>query len=487
MIRSGKSSDPGESGSGWLKLPIETLVSWARLRDISFHDVEVKTTGPKGSAVFATKDIIDQDPEPLMTIPREMVLSLEGVYNFAKSDQHLQEVLGALGDYGRTSRGAILVFLLMQCTIACPDIEEKIGVSNGWSDYVKYIPLTPLPSEWTDEERLLLTGTSLEAATNAKVKSLSREFENLRSCTESIPWCKKCWWDAKTGLLSLDDWKQVDSMYRSRALQLPGTGDSMVPCLDMANHASGEETIAAYETDGDGNAVLLLRDGKHLRPGDEVNITYGDEKGACEMLFSYGFIEDTMKNARELFLQLDIPDDDPLKPAKQAVCKTPPGFRLFIREGKTKWESEFIWLVCVNEEDGLEFKVLQTNDGGRELQAFWKGSDLEDITSLKSLLEAEPLWDIFQLRALALLQDRVETQLRRLYETEDAIREARAQLPISSQAWNQATRLRDLEWELLSQAYREFEEEKTLLAGSPTVREFLGLDAGDKADDEDFS
>ena len=39
------------------------------------------------------------------------------------------------------------------------------------------------------------------------------------------------------------------------------------------------------------------------------------------MLFSYGFIEDTMISAKELFLDLDIPDDDPLKPAKKAYLR----------------------------------------------------------------------------------------------------------------------------------------------------------------------
>ena len=53
--------------------------------------------------------------------------------------------------------------------------------------------------------------------------------------------------------------------------------------------------------------------------GQEVNITYGDEKGACEMLFSYGFLEDEMDTAETLFLSLSIPDDDVAKAAKMKV------------------------------------------------------------------------------------------------------------------------------------------------------------------------
>jgi hypothetical protein len=62
-------------------------------------------------------------------------------------------------------------------------------------------------------------------------------------------------------------------MYRSRALEFPGIGDAMVPCLDMANHASGDATAALYETDDDGNAILVLRHGKDILHGGEITIT----------------------------------------------------------------------------------------------------------------------------------------------------------------------------------------------------------------------
>jgi len=73
--------------------------------------------------------------------------------------------------------------------------------------------------------------------------------------------------------LTLDDWMRVDAMYRSRALEFPGVGDAMVPCIDMANHASGDATAALYEVDGDGNAILLLRDGKQIPTNGEITIT----------------------------------------------------------------------------------------------------------------------------------------------------------------------------------------------------------------------
>jgi hypothetical protein len=136
------------------------------------------------------------------------------------------------------------------------------------------LPEELLPTFWLDTEKGLLTGTSLQPAVEAKLKSLHKEYENFQSATEQIPWCQKHWWDEEDGLLSFDDWMQVDAMYRSRALEFPGIGDSMVPCIDMANHAANEATAALYETDGRGNGVLLLRDGVNLNEGDEITITY---------------------------------------------------------------------------------------------------------------------------------------------------------------------------------------------------------------------
>ena len=349
-----------------------------------------------------------------------------------------------------------MIFLLLQLTNGATG--RTIGVSNPFSEYVKFLPLRiPLPTFWTENERTIITGTSLEAALSAKLDSLDREFTLLKEKTSSIDWCQRCWWDAESGILTFHDWKTVDAMYRSRALDLPGTGHSMVPCMDMANHASGDSTSALYETDNDGNAILVLREGKKLAPNDEVTITYGDEKGACEMLFSYGFIERTVTSARELFLHLTIPDDDPLKLAKEAVAHSAPGFRLFIHGDSTDWESSFVWLLCVNEEDGLDFKVLQNNDGERELQASWKDEEITDMSNLSTRLKLEPLWDIFELRAIATLQSRVEQQLLRLESSKESVDELLSYGEIDKDIRDNVMQLRELEKHLLLHAYEDLD------------------------------
>jgi hypothetical protein len=160
----------------------------------------------------------------------------------------------------------------MQATHCCPDIKD-IGVLNPLTEYIKYIPDEELPTFWTEDEQELLEGTTLRSAVRAKLNSLLREFESVRSATESIDWCTQYWWNEDNGLVTFEDWMRVDAMYRSRALEFPGVGDCMVPCVDMANHASGDATAALYETDDDGNGLLLLRDGKTITEGGEISIT----------------------------------------------------------------------------------------------------------------------------------------------------------------------------------------------------------------------
>ncbi|KAL2004113.1 hypothetical protein VTN02DRAFT_6577 [Thermoascus thermophilus] len=484
-------------------LPIEALPAWAKLNGITFNGVAFQRFRSedgtdKGSGVVATESKFGGDPENedtkpeyLITVPRDMVLSLGLVENYAKSDRYLKEVLDAVGDYGRTARGAILIFLLLHITYSSPDLDDgrqRIGVSNPWSEYIKFLPASvPLPTFYTDEERDLLHGTSLKAAVSAKMSSLEREFENLRNCTKDIPWCNRDWWDEETGRLTFDDWKQVDAMYRSRALDLPGTGHAMVPCVDMANHASGDATVALYETAEEGSAVLQLRYGKQLEAGDEVTITYGDEKGASEMIFSYGFLEKEVKDARQLFLGLDIPDDDPLKLAKRAFCKDAPGVRLYLPAGseKTGWESPFVWWSCVNEEDGLDFHVLQTNDGKKELKATWKGNEIGPSDSLRDIIAADPLWDIFQLRAVVIVLERLEAQLSLLQETEKSLPSPSPGSGIRSEIYQDIMELRKLETDLLERGIRDLVKTRDDLIASDTVAAYLSRQA--EGVEEDFS
>ena len=468
-------------------LPIEQLQAWAKVNSVKFHNTKIERilgSDPeedRGSGLVATGDFEAQQnfETLLLSVPQELVLSRELVEQFAKYDRHLRDVLEALGAFGRvgtrhsvasrsvvgllikllhqSTRGAILTFLLLQITNSSPDLpRDAVGITNPLTDYVKFLPKEfPLPTFYSEEERELLEGTSLKAALDQKLRSLEREFELLRTSTLEISWCSKHWWDDETGYLTFYDWKLVDAMFRSRALELAGTGNAMVPCVDMANHASGDQTVALYETDERRNAVLQLRQGRTLRQGEEITITYGDEKGASEMIFSYGFLEVGLTDARQLFLDLDIPTDDPLRMAKKAVCKEAPGVRIYLDEyGRIGWESNFLWWACINEEDGLEFRLLQTNDGDRELSVQWKGEELEPSAIGKILSsENEPCRDIFELRAVVTLQERIERQALELENSETQFEDGIHQSEVRLDTWSVIQRLRSFELDLLAEAY----------------------------------
>lgn len=175
---------------------------------------------------------------------------------------------------------------------------------------------------------------------------------------------------------------------------------------------------------------------------------YGDDKGACENIFSYGFLEDNVTSAKVMFLGLDIPDDDPLRPAKMFVSTAAPGFRIFEESDSIAWESDYIWLAVINEEDGLDFKIRQTIDGKRDIQAFWKERELDDTTKLREYLQEDPVWDVFQLRATVLLQNRIDEQR----ESIQAARGLTQDLTVRDVPWRLAERLRELELDMLVRA-----------------------------------
>ena len=58
--------------------------------------------GNRGSGLVTTVERSADNPL-LMTVPSEVVLSLENVWIYAKSDRYLRQVLEATGDYSRVS------------------------------------------------------------------------------------------------------------------------------------------------------------------------------------------------------------------------------------------------------------------------------------------------------------------------------------------------------------------------------------------------
>lgn len=168
------------------QLPITALPAWAKLNDASFIDISVQDLGEaKGSGLGTERALSSKetfDVPNLLIVPHELILSAEAIEEHGKVDHHFKQLLDAAGgivgsnspllcimadEREQSLRGDVLLFLLMQITIGSPDLGQIVGVSNPWTEYVKFLPsFIPLPTMWTEEERVLLVGTSLEVGSS---------------------------------------------------------------------------------------------------------------------------------------------------------------------------------------------------------------------------------------------------------------------------------------------------------------------------------
>ncbi|GJN86482.1 hypothetical protein PLIIFM63780_010063 [Purpureocillium lilacinum] len=458
------------------QLSPDAFPAWALLNDVVFSGVKLQQTEDRGFGLVADGDLgaSGSNASPLMRIPQDLVLSAEAVDEYSKVDQNFKQLLEAAGR--ESTRKDIMLYLLCHLVHSRRGPSASRGVpSTPWTEYVRFLPRpVPVPSMWSEPERTLLNGTSLETALRAKFAALTHEFDELRDKTETMPFWNSFLWE--TGMTSLDDWVLADAWYRSRCLELPQIGDAMVPGLDMVNHSASP--TAYYEVDGTNGVALLMRPGCTASSGQEVTISYGDAKPAAEMLFSYGFI-DKDSTARELALHLEPFPDDPLAKAKLHVFKGPPIVKLSLSsDGQTlTWDSQFVYLMCLNEEDGLGFRVLQDTAGGRQLRMLWHEDDVtEQAGDFEALIQGHDLCEVFKLRAVAVLSEKIEAQLASIKAgpPDDQLQPLVAAGLLREECIEAARALKKLETELLEAAAAALEQQKSSLLAHDHVVAYLG-------------
>jgi hypothetical protein len=192
------------------------------------------------------------------------------------------------------------------------------------------------------------------------------------------------------------------------------------------------------------------------------------------MIFSYGFLESDRAEENQVLLDMHAPDDDPLEFAKNFMCSETPGIRLSLvsdaeSSSHVSWDSPLVWLACVNEEDGLHIKQNQTHDGAAELETTWKEETLTSPHHLREFLAADPSWDIFQLRAVVLLLEKLETQLahaRKIDEVLENMNEAMLQTLFRPEIFSLISQLRKVEGALLEKAVLDLEKQVSELLGT---------------------
>lgn len=166
------------------KVPVTALPAWAKLNDVNFVNSKVEDLGEsKGFGLVTERALNSKDTADiptLLTVPRDLILSAEGIEEHAKEDHHFRQLLDATGgkvclrslilfgnlaNGNQSLRGDALLFLLMQITIGLPTHSQNVGLSTAWTAYANMLPdQVPVPTMWSEEERMLLLGTSLEVS-----------------------------------------------------------------------------------------------------------------------------------------------------------------------------------------------------------------------------------------------------------------------------------------------------------------------------------
>lgn len=92
---------------GWLRLEPEAFLPWAMLNDVEFHRTVPGLIPNRGGALLAKEPLNaeENDSNLLLTVPKDLILSLERCNEHAKVDRDYREVLQSLDDFGRVGLG----------------------------------------------------------------------------------------------------------------------------------------------------------------------------------------------------------------------------------------------------------------------------------------------------------------------------------------------------------------------------------------------
>lgn len=98
-------------------LPLGSLPAWLRLNGVVANGIAFQQLGSsesgtdKGNAIVATSEKKsnerDAQLQVLLHVPSDLILSLDTVHDYSKSDRELREVLEAVDDFGRVRNSAV--------------------------------------------------------------------------------------------------------------------------------------------------------------------------------------------------------------------------------------------------------------------------------------------------------------------------------------------------------------------------------------------
>ncbi|RYC57098.1 hypothetical protein CHU98_g9108 [Xylaria longipes] len=433
--------------------PLSNLPAWCIFNNITSAGVSVADVDGRGLGLVADQDFDNEnnDLPALLTIPKELILSATGVEEYAKENKGFRQLLDVAGH---------------QLVMSSPDYNGGQGAGTAWTQYFKLLPTqVPVPTLWSESELSLLKGTSLEMTSDLP------RWNALLEIDEAV---------------TVSDWIWLDALYRSRSLALPKSGESMVPYLDLVNHSN--PATAYFDENAGDEVVLLFYKGASVLKKEEVTIDYGHRKSAAEMLFNYGFIDST-STAKSIVLPVEPMDDDPLAKAKLYIFKSAPVLKIIDNDtGVPHWDAPFVHLMCLNDEDGLHFKVSRETDGSQYLTMFWQDADVTgEAGNMESVIKGHELCQVFRLRAVAVVLGMIQQQLEALAAHDEESPSNESERPHINKEISQ---FRAVEKDLFERIFRVLEHEKNQLLEDESVMAYLAVmnasQQGD-VDTEDFA
>ena len=249
------------------------------------------TTERRHYAVFAKRDL-DPD-ETVFTVPKSATLCAANSVTMGP----------------RCARGELGGGLALNAA-AMYELGSAVGPEEGrgmrFDGFAAILPIRGermLPMFWDESLLKELRGTELAEHLEEDEDNFKEDWETT---VEALELTEE---ELASGDFSLERFKEVASIAASRAFYVGGKyGECLVPCADLFNHRTGENSVAVYGVEDDEDSdedeafpdeeeeeevddgCLVIKTVKKVKAGDELFNTFGTQSNAS-LLHKYGFCE----------------------------------------------------------------------------------------------------------------------------------------------------------------------------------------------------
>ncbi|KAF3494933.1 hypothetical protein DY000_02056238 [Brassica cretica] len=191
-------------------------------------------------------------------------------------------------------------------------IEINAGQNSRWFHYISRLPqLSDMHSTifWDENEFSMIRCSAVHKETVKQKARIEKEFSLVsQAFKEHLP--------KAIERPALENFMYAYTLVGSRAWET-SRGISLIPFADFMNHDGLSASIVLTDEDNQLSEVTADRD---YSPGDEVLIRYGEFSNATLML-DFGFTL-PYNTHDEVQIQMDIPNDDPLRNMKLGLLQT---------------------------------------------------------------------------------------------------------------------------------------------------------------------